>query len=118
MNSEIETLQQTVFELIHTSREQLKDGMVDLSPIEVSVRSYCEALQALPVEEASAYAPVLRDLAEKMHLLEDDLQRARWAVQQQLTSLNRIKTAEMAYRKTDHMGEVLPLPINEDEEGL
>jgi Mating-type protein beta 1 len=118
MSEAILTLQQNVFSLVEEGRQALQQGMVDLAPIEVAVRAFCEALQALPLEEAKEFAPTLRQLSENMHVLEDELQRARWAVQQQLTNLNRIRQAETAYRTTDSMGEVIRLPGSDEEEGL
>lgn len=112
--SDILTLEKSVFDLVEASRLQLADGMVDLSPVEGAVRSYCEALQAMPLDEAKQHSAKLSELSEAMRQLEHDLQRARFSVQQQLANLNRVRAAEVAYRKSDQMGEV-PMPPEEDD---
>lgn len=117
MNADIPGLRSSVFELVETSRRQLEGGMVDLSPVEEAVREYCTALSALPLDEARAHADDLRSLMEEMGRLEEELQRARFVVQQRLTELGRAQKADAAYRKTDGIGEVYYLPEGDGGEG-
>lgn len=110
MSASIESLRDTVFTLVEDSRIQLQSGMVDLSPIEAAVRDYCSALSAMPLEDARSHSQDLQKLSEAMILLEDDLQRARFLVQQRLTELGRVRRADAAYKKTDGIGEVFYPP--------
>lgn len=114
---DILALQQSVFSCISTSRERLRQGMVDISGVEAAVRGYCEALAALPLEEGRGYVESLQQLTEAMNALEDELQRARAKVQQELTSLSHQQKAHSAYIKTDGIGEKYIAPTSPDEAG-
>lgn len=117
MSDSIESLRDAVFAMVENSRAQLQSGMVDLSPVENAVREYCSALSAMPLEDARSHSQDLHKLSETMILLEDDLQRARFLVQQRLTELGRVRRADAAYKKTDGIGEVFFLPESEEDNG-
>jgi hypothetical protein len=113
--SEINVLRNNVLELLATSRLQLRGGMVDLSPVEVSIRTYCEAIAALPLETARQYAPDLQAITEKMNALEHELKQARDTVQQKLSELGQHHKAHVAYKKSDGIGEKRVAPDDAED---
>lgn len=114
-NAEVTALKDQAFELVATSRKRLQSGAVDLAPVETGVRNFCEALAAMPLEDARPFAQDLHALSEEMNLLERDLKQSRDAVQQQLAELGRHNKAQVAYKKTDGIGEKFFAPDAEDK---
>ena len=114
-SADIGTLKNDVFERVAASREQLAQGHVDLTPVETSVRAYCEGLSALPIEGGRLHTDDLHALSEAMNMLEEALKTARDQVKEQLTELNQHRKAHKAYLKSDGIGEVYFAPDPEDK---
>jgi len=98
-------LKQAVFELITECRQRLTQGQVDVSEVERSVRAYCEAVAALPVDQGRAHTQDLTDLMTMVTTLSDELVLARNAVNAELRALDNLKKANVAYQKSDSIGE-------------
>ena len=96
-----EVLKKTVFDLVEECRENLKNGLLDVSKVEHSVRAYCEAISALPEAEGAKNRQDLEDLMILITKLGDELVIARDSVKKELNSLERIRKATVAYSSHD-----------------
>lgn len=111
-----EALRQQAFDTLGTARSKLAAGVVDLSGVEESVRSFCAHLAAMHVEQARAFSPDLEELMEEMNKLERELEAARERVRGEMTLLSQHRSAATAYGKSDAIGG--PNPPLDDEDGL
>jgi hypothetical protein len=100
-----EILKKKVFELITESRAALRHGEVDITGVEKAVRVYCEALAAMPIDEGRLHAGELELLMKEITALGDELVASREKVRIQLESLGKMKQANVAYQKSDKIGE-------------
>jgi len=96
-----EVLKKSVFDLVEECRENLKNGRLDVSQVEHSVRAYCEAIAALPPEEGAKHRQSLEDLMTVVSKLGEELIAARDSVKHELNSLERLRKATVAYSNSD-----------------
>jgi hypothetical protein len=99
-----EVLRKSVLDLIAECRKNLKNGNVDISQVESSVRAYCESITALPVEEGIIHREGLHEIMQLVTELGEDLVQARDSVKDQLGKLEKARKAHTAYKKTEGIG--------------
>lgn len=114
MSASVLTLRDKVFSQVDAFTAQLGEGSVDLAPVEASIRTYCEAISALPKEDARTHAGDLLQLEGKMRKLREALEYNRREIMQHLGTLTSHRRANTAYRKSDGIGEVYQPPEEGD----
>jgi len=113
-STEPETLKKSVFDLISECRNNLKSGSVDMSQIESRVRAYCESVSALPAEEGKSHKEDLKELMQLISELGEELTVERDTVLRELSKLDRMRKANVAYKTSDGIVVVK----NEDSEDV
>lgn len=97
-------LRKSVFDLINECRGKLREGVVDISQVEDSVRAYCESIAKLPQEDGMKHKESLHELMELITKLGEELTEMRDKVKTQLSSLEGVRKAHIAYKNFDHVG--------------
>jgi len=110
-----EALKETVIELIAECRRRLTSGWADVTEVERGVRAYCEVLTALPAEEGRHHIKDLEAMMQAVTLLGDELVAARDTVRHELGALGRVRQANVAYQKSDAIGEKYEKKESESE---
>ncbi len=110
--NDVNAIRDNVFDLVAASRRALQQGMVDISPVEHSVRAYCEAVAGLSKDEARQHSADLTRLTSEITELEKDLKDAYEQVQRKLTELGQHQKAHTAYKKST--GPSAYKPANDD----
>ena len=105
-----EILKKTVFDLVNECREKLKNGMVDMSKVEESVRAYCEAISVLPLEEGMLHKESLNELMQLVTKLGEELSTERDVVINEIGKLEKLRKANVAYQTSDGMAVVKEAP--------
>jgi regulator of replication initiation timing len=113
-NVSAKKLKEAVFKQVAEYRQGLSEGLTDISGLEDGVRSYCEAVAALPVEEGRLHAQDLSDLTREVAALGAELKEAHAGVRSELAGLGRLRQANVAYSKSDAIG---PVHRRKKEEG-
>jgi len=108
-------LKNAVFEQVAQYRRSLGEGRTDLSGLEDGVSAYCDAVAALPRDEARLHAQDLEALMREISALGEALKAAREGIRMELAALGRLKQANVAYSKSDAIGPVHRRREEEDE---
>ncbi len=110
-----EALKKSVFDLVSECREGMKMGRPDMSKVEKMVRAYCESVSSLPEEEAKHHRQDLNELMELISKLGDELVAARENVRQELTRLEGLRKASIAYQHSDGIGRSNVIAAKDDD---
>lgn len=97
-------LRKAALNIIEECRNNLKNGTLDMSRVESSVRTYCESISRLPEEEGQTHREGLRELMRLVTTLGEELTRARDSVKAQLGTLENMRKAHTAYKSTEGIG--------------
>ncbi|MEI6730680.1 MAG: hypothetical protein WCL30_05415 [Pseudomonadota bacterium] len=95
-------LKKAVFELVEDCREKLRNGIVEVADVEQSVRVYCEAIAALPLEEGQKHREDLQHLMSEITKLGEELLIERQIVLEKISSLELLRKANNAYNKPEN----------------
>ena len=109
-----EVLRKSVFDLINECRQNLHDGTVDVSQVESGVRAYCESIAALPLEEGRVHKEALNELMQLISILGEELTEARDSVKEELSRLENLRKAHIAYKNFDGVGIIVKKESSDD----
>lgn len=94
-------LKKAAFDLVNKCLDDVKNGVVDVSEVESSVRNYCESIAELPLEEGMGHSDDLNELMSLVTKLGEELAEAKNSVHSELGRLERMRKANVAYQSPD-----------------
>jgi hypothetical protein len=95
-----------------TSRGQF----VELSSLDMRVRTLCEATQHMKVEEAKAFKPQLDEMMQQLHDLQELFMSRRDNLAQEIGEMGKHKQAARAYKQNEAVAARHATPKNEDND--